>query len=140
MTAAEIVGCGHRGHDEDCLCDLVMPEGPAAPARFPAAAVVEIAEAWGTEDVSPADLLRAGRSFADVARATGLDEPRVLRLAGVIGVQSKRAKGGGYKYDREQYGAVLRLRSEGVSYSAIAAATGVPRNAVIGICRRRTAA
>lgn len=98
---------------------------------------MEIAMAWGTESLSAADQLQAGRSYATVARETGLTPDVVRHRARRMGLAPKRAGGGGNLYTAEQYRAVLARRGEGHSYTAIAHATGVPRNAVIGICRRR---
>ena len=129
-------GCG-QPHPEDCLCDLKVPAAPVAPARNVQAAIVEIAMAWGTESIPVCDQLHAGRSYATVARETGLTPDVVRHRARRMGLASKRAGGGGNLYTPEQYGAVLARRGEGLSYTAVASATGVPRNAVIGICRRR---
>jgi hypothetical protein len=87
-------------------------------------------------------LLRAGvASWGEAARITGLSADTCRCFATRMGFSSeaaeKRKAGGGDKYSAEQYEAVLLLRGEGKSYGEISKVTAVPRNAVIGICRRR---
>lgn len=134
-----MTGCGRRGHDEDCLCDLRPSATPAPPARNPALALVEIDEDWGTGGVTLADRLLAGRSYASVARLTGLTESDVRHRAQRLGVQSKRAQGGGLKLSAETYKVILDMHRKGATYMAIAAAVGEKRSTVYGVVRRRTA-
>lgn len=134
-------------HPADCLCDIDLSAHPvtlAAPARNVAAAIVEIATAWGTEGVCAPDLLTAGAtSYRDVARRTGVTAYAARKLGAELEAESDAARnlasGGGFKYDGATYERILALRAEGKSYTAIARDVGVNRNAVIGVCRRRVA-
>ncbi len=86
-----------------------------------------------------ADHLQAGEAFADIARATGTTPSAVRWRGRRLGIESKRAGGGGNLYDGATYERILRLKAAGLSYAEVARATGVNRNACIGVVRRRGA-
>lgn len=119
----------------------------AATARYLETTELDIVRQFNAQDdidpvpyLAAEPLLRSGIGFAEVARATGLDKNRVRRFAEALGIESKHAAGGGYKYGKDTYEQILRMRGEGKSYTAIAEALDMNRNTVVGVVRRRKAA
>lgn len=86
-----------------------------------------------THDEAIGQLWRDGKSIAEIARATGISEDRVQRVARRLGLPKRKAIGAlrhGVPWSHEREAELHRLRGEGKPLHLIAAAMGVSQSYV----------